>query len=239
MITDLRGWPALPDQAPFSARRRSVVPRGGIIANPPDVFSVRHPRCMNGNASSKFGQRIAVWLDFPQEKHTTSVQSRRVGRSRGGSRCRWRCPPRKECNICSSTVGTGGLTMRVADSVSPSPAAVAVFLHYVAVCIADGICRIRRIRIWLLIRRTAGSAWLSQTLHRSTTSLIGVSGDTLSKCRRRSQFLWLAINRSRIKRNRAVCPMSPKALTPNVSKAVANMAGSSPTVLVVLSNCLR
>ena len=93
-------------------------------------------------------------------------------------------------------------------------------------------------RFGLLIQQTAGSAWLSRTRHRSTTSLIGVSGETLSKCRRRSQLLWPAINLSRISRSRAVCPMSPKALTANISKAVATIAGSSPIVLVVRSNCL-
>ena len=108
MITDPRGGPALPGQLAFSTRRRSVVPRGGIIANPPDVFSVRQPGCRNGNASFKFGQRVAVWPDFPQEKHTTLVQSRRVGHCRGGGRCRWRCPSRKERNIYSNVVGTGG-----------------------------------------------------------------------------------------------------------------------------------
>ena len=58
--TDPRGGPALPDQPSFSVCRRSVVPRGGIIANPPGVFSVRHPGCRNGNASFKLGQRVAV-----------------------------------------------------------------------------------------------------------------------------------------------------------------------------------
>ena len=108
MITDPRGGPALPDQLPFSARRRSVVTCGGIIENPPDVFSVRQPGCRNANASFKSGQRVAVWSDFPQEKHTTSVQSRRFGHCRGGGRCRWRCPSRKERSICSNVVGTGG-----------------------------------------------------------------------------------------------------------------------------------
>ena len=55
---------------------------------------------------------------------------------------------------------------------------------------------------------------------------------------RRSQLLWLAINLTPISRSRAVCPISPKALTANNSRAVAKIAGSSPTVLVVHSNCL-
>ena len=108
MIADPGGGPSLPDQPPCSARRRSVVTRGGIIANPSDVFSARQPGCMNGNASFKFEQRVTVCPDFPQEKHTTSVQSRRLGRCRGGGRCRWRCPSWKVCSICSSVVGAGG-----------------------------------------------------------------------------------------------------------------------------------
>ena len=109
--TDPRGGPALPDRPSFSARRRSVIPRGGIIVNPPDVFSVllRSPS-WNGNASFKSGQRVAVWPDFPQEKQTTSVQSRRACRCRGGCRCHCHCPSSKERNICSSVVGTGGFT---------------------------------------------------------------------------------------------------------------------------------
>ena len=84
-----------------------------------------------------------------------------------------------------------------------------------------------------VMRRTIGSAWLSQTLQRSTTSLIGVSGGTLSKCRRKSQLSCPAINLSRISRSRPVCPISPNAFTANVSNAVAKITGSSPTFLVV------
>ena len=109
MITDPGGGPALPDQPPFSTRRWSVVTRSGIIANPAHVFSAPHPGYKNGIiASFKFGQRVAVCPDFPQEKHITSVQSRRFGRCHGGGRCRWRCPSRKVRGICSSVVGAGG-----------------------------------------------------------------------------------------------------------------------------------
>ena len=50
MIPDPRGSPPPPlsDQSPFSARRRSIVTRGGIIIKPPGVFSIRHPGCRNG-----------------------------------------------------------------------------------------------------------------------------------------------------------------------------------------------
>ena len=55
--------PPPPGSAAVFGRRRFVVTRGGIIINPPGVFSVRHPGCRNGNDSSKLGQH---------EKHTTS-----------------------------------------------------------------------------------------------------------------------------------------------------------------------
>ena len=67
--------------------------------------------------------------------------------------------------------------------------------------------------IGFVMRRTIGSAWLSQTLQRSTTSRIGL----LSKCRRKSQLSCPATNLSRISRNRTVCPLSPNAFTANVS----------------------
>ena len=51
--TDPRGEPLLPDQSPFSARLRFIATRGGIIINPPGVFSARHPGCINGNDSSR------------------------------------------------------------------------------------------------------------------------------------------------------------------------------------------
>ena len=53
---------------------------------------------------------------FPQEKHNTSLQSRRAGRHRRGGRRRWRCPAMNEHINCSNYVG--------ASSVSPSPVAV-------------------------------------------------------------------------------------------------------------------
>ena len=40
------------------------------------------------------------------------------------------------------------------------------------------------------------SSWLSQTRHLSTMSEIGVSGPTLSKCRRRARFSWPIIYRA-------------------------------------------
>ena len=110
MYTDPRGGPALPDQPSFSARRRSVIACGGIIVTPPDVFSVRHPGCKNGNAPLKLGQRVTVCPNFPHEKQTTSVQSRRCCRSRGGCRCRCHCSSNNDRNICSSVFGTGGFT---------------------------------------------------------------------------------------------------------------------------------
>ena len=54
-----------------------------------------------------------------------SVQSRRAGRCCGGGHCRLRCPARKERNICSKSVGTGGLTTAVGQSRFPLPVAVA------------------------------------------------------------------------------------------------------------------
>ena len=102
VYTDPRGGPALPDQPSFSARRRSVIACGGIIVIPPDVFSVRHPGCRNGNAQLKSGQRVTVCPNLPHEKQTTSVQFRRCCRSHGGCRCRCRCPSNNDFNICSS-----------------------------------------------------------------------------------------------------------------------------------------
>ena len=92
--------------------------------------------------------------------------------------------------------------------------------------------------VGFVVRHAIGSAWLSQTLQWSTTSLIGVSGGTLSKYRRKSQLSCPATNLSRISRNRAVCPISPNAFTANVSNAVAKIVGSSLTFLVVRSSCL-
>ena len=108
--TDLRGGPTLTDQPSFSTHRRSVIICGGIIMNPPNVFSVCHPGCKNGNVPLKLVQRVAVWPNFPHEKQTTSVQSRRCCRCRGGCRCRCRCPSSTERNICSSVFATGGFT---------------------------------------------------------------------------------------------------------------------------------
>ena len=55
--TDPRGGPALPTRPPGSSvvfpRRRSVIVCGGIIVTPPDLFTVRHPGCRNGNVSLK------------------------------------------------------------------------------------------------------------------------------------------------------------------------------------------
>ena len=101
--------PLLPDQPPFSARRRFIATRGGITINPPGVFSARHPSCINGNESFKFGHRVATCPDFPQEKQTTSLQSRQAGRCRCDGCCRWRCSERNERIICSNSVGAGGL----------------------------------------------------------------------------------------------------------------------------------
>ena len=100
--TDPRGGPALPDHPSFSARRRSVIACGGIIVPPPDLFTVRHPGCRNGNVSLKSGQHVAVCPDRPHEKQITSVQPRRCCRSRGGCRCRCHCPSNNDC--CNSSI---------------------------------------------------------------------------------------------------------------------------------------
>ena len=97
--TDPRGEPALPDHSSFSARRRSVIACGGIIVTPPDLFTICHPGCRNGNVSLKSGQRITVCPDRPHEKRITSVQSRRC--------CR--CPSNNDFNVCSSVFGTNAL----------------------------------------------------------------------------------------------------------------------------------
>ena len=109
MTTDPRGEPLLPDQPQFSARRRSIATRGGIIIDPPGVFSARNPGCINGNESFKFGHRVAACPGFLQEKQTTSLQSRRAGRCRCDGRCRWHCSERNERIRCSNSVGAGGL----------------------------------------------------------------------------------------------------------------------------------
>ena len=45
--------------------------------------------------------------------------------------------------------------------------------------------------------------------------------------------------KSILNQSESVCPMSPKAITANVSKAVAKISGASPIVLVVIvSYCL-
>ena len=73
----------------------------------------------------------------------------------------------------------------------------------------------------------------------ATISRIGVSGGTLSKCRRNSQLLCPATNRSLMIRSRAVWLMSPNGLIANVSNSVAKMDWSSPDVRVVRSNWRR
>ena len=168
------------------------------------------------------------------EKQIASLQYRRFCRSHGGCRCRCRCPSYNNFNVCSSVFGTDSLNSCCNCScmsgisgfgfgTSPSPTVNAGYIGSV---------------VNFLILPLAGSAWLSQTRQRSTTSLIGVSGGALSKCRRRSQLLWPAMHLSRISRSQAVCPISPNAFTASISKAVAKFAGSSPDVLMVRSNCL-
>ena len=76
------------------------------------------------------------------------------------------------------------------------------------------------------------SAWLSHTRQWSTIPRMGVSGGKQSRCQRKAQWSCPATNRSCRRRSRAVGPMSPKALTANVSNAMAKIDGSSP----VLSN---
>ena len=88
----------------------------------------------------------------------------------------------------------------------------------------------------LTILRAPVSAWLSHTRQQSTISWMGVSGGTLSRCRRKAQLSCPATNRSHIRQSRAVGPMSPKALTANVSSAMAKIDGSSHSFLAVLSN---
>ena len=82
VITDAGDEPSLPDQSPFSTRRRSAAARGEIIAKPPTTFSADHPCSMNGKESSKVGQRLVLWPGLPQEKHTTVFQSHRMGPGR-------------------------------------------------------------------------------------------------------------------------------------------------------------
>ena len=81
------------DQSPFSLRRPSIPTRGEIITKPPGVDSARHPGNINGNDSSRAGQRVAAWPDFPHEKQKTPFQSRLMGRCRvcGLTGC---CPER-------------------------------------------------------------------------------------------------------------------------------------------------
>ena len=112
MIPDPRGRPSLSDQSPFSVRRRSIVTRRGIIMKPPGVFFFCHPGCRNGNESLKSGQRVAAWPILPH--HVRPVPPERALFRRWPLSWRlplpWRCPSRKERNICSSLVGTGGFT---------------------------------------------------------------------------------------------------------------------------------
>ena len=109
ITTDPGGEPLPPDQSPFSVRRRSVATRGEIITKPPGVDSARHPGNMNGNDSSRAGQRVAAWPDFPHEKQTTPFQSRLMGRCRVGglTGC---CPERYDRNNFSNPTGSGVAT---------------------------------------------------------------------------------------------------------------------------------
>ena len=52
----------------------------------------------------------ASLYDLTSRKRNTLRQSSLIGygRCRGGGRCRWRCPARKQRSICSNVVGTGG-----------------------------------------------------------------------------------------------------------------------------------
>ena len=83
------------------------------------------------------------------------------------------------------------------------------------------------------------SAWLSNTRQQSTISRMGVSGGTLSRCRRKAHLSCPATNRSGMMRSRTVEPMSTKALTASVSSAMAKIDGSSPSIWAVLSNWRR
>ena len=79
MTTDPRGEPLLPDQTPFSARRRSIATCGGIIINPPDVFSARHPGCINGNESHS-SSGIVLLHDPTSHRRNIPRRSSLVGR---------------------------------------------------------------------------------------------------------------------------------------------------------------
>ena len=56
---------------------------------------------------SNVGQWVALWPDFPHEKHFTSDQSRRTGR---GLNCWFGIclPSKKVCNLVSNFVGSAG-----------------------------------------------------------------------------------------------------------------------------------
>ena len=62
---------------------------------------------MNGKVMSNVGQWVALWPDFPHEKHFTSDQSRRTGR---GLNCWFGIclPSKKVCNLVSNFVGSAG-----------------------------------------------------------------------------------------------------------------------------------
>ena len=87
------------------------------------------------------------------------------------------------------------------------------------------IGRINRFRTRLT---DPSNLWVCVTLPDSA-SVHNISGGNLSKYLHNSQLLYPTIKRSQISRRCAVCPISPKALTANVSKAMPNMEVSSPT----------
>ena len=60
---------------------------------------------MNGKVISNVGQRVALWPDFPQEKHFISAQSRCTGRCLNS----WSAlslPSRKSCSLVSNFISS-------------------------------------------------------------------------------------------------------------------------------------
>ena len=177
---------------------------------------------MNGKFTSNCRHLPTPWPYWPQEKHNTVDQSLRAVAGRFA--------------VPMSAFLESGISALLLYQWVQSEAVVPVPARPEA-SIAS---RSANPTVWAFsMLRSSVSTWLFHALHLSTISRMGVSGGTLLRCRRRSQFWWPARNRSRIRWVLAFGHKSPKTLTASVSSATANFDGSSPSCLTVLSNWRR
>ena len=201
---------------------------------------------MKGKLSYNCGHLPTPWPYLPQEKHYTVAQSLWVVTGRGCGACvsvtRSRRFSIASIPVCAERGGAayaGTFSSRrfsiASSSANPTEGPVTV-----AVGTSVGSPHTAAEPSLPLVSQLSGH----RCRHGSPTLYIcqqylRVSGGTLSRCRRRVQFGWPAMNRSRISWVLAFRPISPKALTASVSIATANCYGSSLSYWTVFSNWRR